>query len=90
MNPQKDAEQPTDEWVPLADLIKLARLGSHMRRCQRRFFDAKKKAPHIRHDKELSEARDAEQRFDSAVHDALAREQLPLPGFTEGGDRKSL
>lgn len=65
---------------PLAELLNVVRVGVAMRKAQRAYFEKKTAA-------ELSAARDAERRFDAAAKDALAREQLKLPGMDgEGGE----
>lgn len=68
-----------------AAYVTLARAVAKMRRTQRAYFEARRYQPHMRHAAELAAAREAERVVDALVRDALARERVELPGFTEGG-----
>jgi len=86
-HPAATPDEDTTEFVPLADLIALARLGSRMRRAQQAYFKRRKEMPYLPAESELRTAQDAERKFDAAVKEALAREQGTLPGM--GGDKES-
>jgi hypothetical protein len=81
MTPEK-----TVRMVLLSELTDLARLGAAMRRAQRDFFERKRQQPHVAHTPEFEAVRSLERRFDAACREALAREQVPLPGMEEGGE----
>ncbi len=69
--------------VPLADLVGLARLGQVMRKAQRNFYRLRKEQPHVNHEAAFKAALSAENAFDSAAADALARERQTLPGMAD-------
>lgn len=77
------ADAKTVALVPLADLVKLARLTRDMRRAQGKYFAARKGQPHADHTALLRASIDAERRCDAAVADVLDR-GASLPGM-EGG-----
>lgn len=71
-----------DRDALLSECLQLARIGLEMRRAQRTYFRKRKEQPHANLNVEYRIAREAEERFDSATHAALQREQLTLPGMS--------
>jgi hypothetical protein len=79
----------TVRLVPLDDLVALARIVGDMRKAQRRYFEARKKQPHVDHVGLLRESIDAERRCDAAVADAIGK-GATLPGMDEAEQPKEV